>query len=196
MIAMDVVVLVHGLGRTSRSMSALGVALSALGYRIENWRYPSLLDSVESHAAMLREHIETIARSDAERIHFVTHSLGGIVARAALAQPFAKAGRVVMLAPPNRGSRAARWLARFSSWPRSLVQLSDAPGSFVRSLGIPRVEVGVIAGRYDGKVPVEKTHLEGQTDHLVVPAFHTWLMWRSDVRTQVAAFLRHGRFAR
>lgn len=194
---MDAVVLVHGLGRTTRSMAALGAALSLLGYRVVNWRYPSLTLSVESHAAALRERVEALEATDVERVHFVTHSLGGIVTRAALAGISAKKiGRLVMLAPPNRGSRAARWLGRISSWPRSLVQLSDAPDSFVNSLPAPRIEIGVIAGRHDGKVPVEMTHLEGQTDHLVVPAYHTWLMWRGDVQLQIAAFLRHGRFVR
>lgn len=177
-------------------MSGLAVYLRRSGTRVVNWRYPTLRLSVEAHAAALRALVLSLASSDVDRIHFVTHSLGGIVARAALAEPIAKVGRVVMLAPPNCGSRAARLLSRVSSWPRSLVQLSDAPDSFVRTLGAPCVEVGVIAGRYDGKVPVARTHLAGQADHLVVPAFHTWLMWRRDVCRQVSAFLRDGRFTR
>ena len=105
-------------------------------------------------------------------------------------------GRVVMLAPPNRGSRIARRLAPFlGRWIRPLADLSDAPDSAVNTLGLPvGVEIGIVAGRSDGRVRIEDTHLPGEADHLVVPGYHTFLMNSREVQDCTVRFLRTGRF--
>ena len=103
-----------------------------------------------------------------------------------------------MLAPPNQGSASARkWAPILGKLIKPLEQLSDDPNSAVNRFSAPSgVDFGVIAAASDGKVDLEDTHLRGETDHLVVPGYHTFIMKRPDVGEQVIPFLRHGRFER
>jgi pimeloyl-ACP methyl ester carboxylesterase len=196
----ETVVLLHGLGRLTLSMRGLGGFLERGGYRVVNWGYRSTTAVFERFGEALRAEL---ARLDAEpavaRIHIVGHSLGNIVARFALAlEKPRKLGRVVMLAPPNRGSRTARRLGPIlGRVVKPLPQLSDDPESDVNRLRPPEgLEIGVIAAADDGKVPVELTHVAGEQDHVVVPGWHTFIMDRADARAHVVEFLREGRFRR
>lgn len=194
----ETVVLLHGLGRTSRSMTRMHQYLEQQGYRVNDWGYQSIQEPIEVHGTRLRA---TLAEMDNDpqvsKIHLVTHSLGGIITRYALSESVPnKMGRVVMLAPPNSGSRVARHMAPLlGGVMKPLSQLSDDPESMVNQLPTPAgVEIGIIAAAGDGKVRVEDTHLLGETDHLVVLGFHTFIMNRRDVQNQVVEFLRNGRF--
>lgn len=192
------VVLLHGLGRTSLSMRPLAARLEAGGYDVHNWDYPSTQETIETHGENLRRLLaELNADPDVEQIHVVTHSLGGIITRQALLKdrPL-KLKRVVMLAPPNKGSASARfWAPLAGRVIKPLAGLSDDPDSAVNQMGVPRgVEVGIIAAAEDGKVDVDDTHLEGEVDHVVVPGYHTFIMDREDVASQVISFLKHGHF--
>ncbi len=194
----ETVVLLHGLGRTSASMKKLHKRLEQGGYCVKDWSYRSTRGRIEDHGQRLRDFLATID-SDAgvSRIHIVGHSLGGIVARYALTVEVPeKIGRVVMLAPPNRGSAAARKSAPLlGKIIKPLEQLSDDPASDVNQLAVPAgIAFGVIAAAADGKVRPEDTHLPGEADHLVVPGFHTFIMNRDDVCDAVLAFLKGGRF--
>ena len=194
----ETVLLVHGLGRTSRSLSRLHRHLREAGYGVIDWSYPSARRRIEAHGVRLREALSALDGDPGIlKIHLVGHSLGGILARHALTLGVPrKMGRVVMLAPPNRGSRLARRLAPvLGPWIAPLPQLSDDSWSAVNRLGVPRgVEIGVIAATGDGKVRVEDTHLPGEADHLLVPGTHTFIMNRAEVREEVVEFLRRGRF--
>ena len=192
----DLVVLVHGMGRTSSSMVALAWALEAQGYRVLNWGYSSTCCTVAELGKQLAEDPRLQAGSQ-ERVHFVGHSLGTVIIRWVLAnQPPPRAGRVVMLAPPNQGSHEAdRMAARFGRILKPLPELRTEATSTARTLALPRgIEVGVIAGKYDGKVSVAETHLAGEAAHVVVPATHSFLMLRSDVTELTVRFLRTGGF--
>ena len=194
----ETVVLLHGLGRTSASMSKLHRRLEQGGYRVKDWSYRSTRGRIEDHGQRLHDLLATIdSDPGVSRIHIVGHSLGGIVARYALTVEVPeKIGRVVMLAPPNRGSAAARRLAPLlGKIIRPLEQLSDDPASDVNQLAVPaRIEFGVIAAAADGIIRPEDTHLPGEADHLVVPGSHTFIMNRDDVCDAVFAFLKGGRF--
>jgi triacylglycerol lipase len=208
------VVLLHGLGRTDRAMRPLEDALVRAGYRVHNLTYPSLAEQPAQLVAIVQQQLDACC-ARAERLHFVTHSLGGLIARAALAQqPRANLGRVVMLAPPNNGS-AYGDLARAASPSAAervpaIAALGTDPAGFARALPAPSYELGVIAGtrtvnpldavvlagESDGAVSVESAQLAGMADFIRVDATHASIRRRADVHAQVIAFLRSGRFER
>lgn len=210
----DGVLLLHGLCRTSRSMENLSQALQAQGYRVVNLGYPSRSDTVEA----LAEHILSVgfdspSLADCPRIHVVTHSMGAILLRAYLSRHrVPRLGRVVMLAPPNRGSELVDRFRRHS-WFRRLhgpagMQLGTSIQDLPRRLGPVDFELGVIAGsgRFlqpgswflprpnDGKVSVLSTRVRGMKEHLTVHAGHTFLMDRPEVQAHTLQFLRTGSF--
>ena len=198
--AAEAVVLLHGLGRTHRSMLVLQRALERDGYLTWNRGYPSRRAPVEALRAVVGIAIEDCRARGAARIHFVTHSLGGILVRAYFRDHrVPEAGRVVMLAPPNRGSaivdrhRASAWFRWFTG--PAGQQLGTGPDSLPNRLPPLPIEVGVIAGRHDGKVPVANTALEGMKAQLVVASAHTFIMNSPVVVRQVKAFLRYGSFS-
>jgi triacylglycerol lipase len=195
----ELVVLVHGLGRTRLSMLPLEWSLERAGYDVLNWGYSSTCCDVHSLAERLSADVAAYPGQAPKRIHFVGHSLGGILIRAAIAEsPPENLGRVVMLAPPNGGSAAADRYVRWVGWLlQPLSELTTQPAATVHALLPPeRVEIGVIAGEFDGKVTVAESHLLGETDHVVVPSAHTLIMTRVDVSQLVISFLQSGRFDR
>lgn len=210
----DCVVLLHGLARSEASMLILQQVLEFHGYRTVNETYPS-------DTAPISELVDYVGRSAAqcgdERMHFVTHSLGGILVRAWLAQGHpANLGRVVMLAPPNHGSEIVdairqndvlNEVATFLNGPAT-VQLGTGSDSFVDTLPPVDFELGVIAGdvpinpigaavigqRSDGTVSVDSTRVEGMADHVTIDASHTLIMMNPIAMAEVLEFLRNGVF--
>lgn len=194
----EVVVLVHGLLMVGPVMKPLEWRLQRAGFGVINWTYWTTRDNIEIHGQRLHRTLSDLdADPTVSRIHLLTHSMGGIVTRAALAhgKP-AKLGRIVMLAPPNHGSRAARWLAPLlGGIVRPFRELSSGEGSYVRRApGLEGVEFAVIAARWDILVQRESTHLAGQRDHLVLNGFHTPLVWQSSTAQRAIRFLKTGRF--
>lgn len=191
------VVLVHGLGRTKLSMLPLAWALEREGYEVLNWGYSSYSHSIPELGERLAAELEARPGGRPERVHFVGHSLGSIVVRWVLAnRPPEGVGRVVMLAPPNQGSRTADRYAPWLGWLlKPLPELRTGGGSTARTIpAVEGVEVGVVAGEYDGKVTVAETHLAGEDAHVVVPAAHTFIMSRRDVWRLVVGYLERGEF--
>lgn len=210
--ASDCVVLLHGLWRTDASMNKMERELGDAGYLVRNTDYDSTEKAVEELA---EEAIPRAVKScgDAETIHFVTHSMGGIILRQYLeTDGIDRLGRVVMLGPPNQGSEVVdtwrkvpgfKWFAG----PAGL-QLGTGAASIPRSLGPATFDVGIIAGTQsinpilstllpdsdDGKVSVEATRVEGMNDHVEMPVTHVFMMRDDDVIGQVRYYLEHGRF--
>jgi pimeloyl-ACP methyl ester carboxylesterase len=208
----EVVVLVHGLLRSDRSMAPLAKSLEDAGYRTVSLDYPTTKLPPEELVEYVDREVSECC-SEAGRVHFVTHSLGGLVVRGVIARHRPAAlGRVVMLAPPNHGSE---WVDRFGSLSLfrmilgpTAVELGTAPQGFPQRLPPPDYEVGVIAGTTsyrlgadsvlgganDGTVSVASTRLDGMTDFATVEESHTFIMRSDTVAELVRTFLRAGRF--
>ena len=182
-----------------RSMRPIERMLVAEGYRVVNWGYPSLAGSISRHADRLGQILERLDRDPGTTaIHAVTHSMGGAILRCALRQRTpGKTGRIVMLAPPNAGSRLASLpLGPFRRWLPQIAELSTAADSFVNRLPEPTdFQVGVIAADRDFVVDIDATRLRCQRDHLVLVSSHQGLPVRAETSRHVLAFLRGGRFA-
>jgi triacylglycerol lipase len=209
------VVVVHGLGRTSRSMSLLAARLAHAGFRVVDFDYPSTSETLEELTARLDRELSLCCAGEEETVHFVTHSMGGVVVWAYLAgRAPGYGGRVVMLAPPAGGSELIDLLAE-TPLLESLVGPAGAGLGTDSTRATARLapvgfELGVIAGDRslnpltswiipgpdDGKVGVEAARVPGAVDFLVVPGTHTFLMNRGDVADQIVHFLRHGAFSR
>ncbi len=214
--AVDCVVLLHGLARTAASMDAMQQALAEAGFETANIDYPSRHHTVEELAAtVVPEGVESCrARQGVERIHFVTHSLGGILVRQFLAgNELDELGRVVMLAPPNQGSAAVdelRHLPGFD-WLNGPAgrQLGKGENSVPLRLGPADFELGIIAGSRtidpvtsavldnpdDGRVSVADTRLEGMRDFVVVEHSHAFIMRMREPIELTIRFLTRGSFA-
>ncbi len=211
------VILLHGLARTHFSMLPMQHALSAAGYCVINVDYPSRQLPIEALAFLVIERGLQASRKqcDCKTIHFVTHSLGGILVRQYLSQhEIKRLGRVVMLAPPNQGTEAVDFLRKVPGYsllngPAGL-QLGTSPQDVPRKLGAVDFELGVIAGKVslnpllsamipspdDGKVSVQNTRVEGMRDFIILPLNHTFIMRSKEAHRQTLHFLRHGQFDR
>ena len=206
------VILLHGLGRTDRSMRPLASRLTDAGFRVHNLRYPSTNHTPDELLALIHTNIG-VCCTNARRVHFVTHSLGGVLVRAYLADHrLANLGRVVMLAPPNQGSEIVDALGESAAFQWTFgptgAQLGTGEDSLPNRLPPPYYEVGVIAGTRsvnpvgsamipdanDGAVAVERTRLRGMSDFMTLPVSHTFIMRAPETARQTIHFLRHGRF--
>ncbi len=145
------VVLLHGLGRTYRSMNTLEKKLAASGFKVTNIDYPSRDYPIDRLADIVGDHIEGMDTAPAARINFVTHSLGGILVRWLHGHGRLKnIGRVVMLSPPNQGSEIVDKLAGNpvveAAMGPAFHQLGTDSSSLPASLGPVDFELGVITG--------------------------------------------------
>jgi triacylglycerol lipase len=209
------VVLLHGFARTELSMMPLQWGLEEAGFAVVSPTYPSLFHPIQELAILgVEQGIEECHALGLQRLHFVTHSLGGVLVRQYLSQGnIAGLERVVMLGPPNQGSQTADYVTSLSLLrpltPEAVEQLGTGDRSIPRRLGPVMFELGVIAGTgslglmpgspegaSDGTVAVEETMVPGMLDFLEMPVGHTFMMWDDEVLRQVIHFLRYGRFDR
>ncbi len=210
----ECVVLLHGLNRSWRAMRTMAKALQEAGFSTVNVDYPSQAGTIEVIAPLAVDTglIECRA-TGASRIHFVTHSIGGILIRYQNEHaPIPDLGRVVMLAPPNQGSEI---VDKTRDWPGFEIfsgaagaQLGTDDDSVPKQLGPVDFDLGVIAGTGtiniftsallpdpdDGKVSVASTRVDGMKDFLVVGNSHRYITRSEVVTRNAAAFLRTGAF--
>ena len=192
------VALVHGYLANKYMMAVLAGRLRRRGYAPTAWGYWNIRCSLLVHADRFARQLESLdADPGTDVIHVVTHSMGGIVTRAALDRYRPrKLGRVVMLAPPNRGSFVAtRAVGTFGRFLKPVVELSTAPDSLVNLLPMPPdLDLGVIAAEYDALVSEASTRPDVPHAFVALPTWHTGLLFRRETADLVAGFLATGRF--
>ncbi len=204
----DVIIFIHGLGRTKNSMSKAQKYFSDLGYLTENINYPSRrLEVAEITENFLAPIIQKYKNLDSvNKIHIVSHSMGGIITRYYLQNNSLPNGsRIVMLAPPNKGSKIIDSFKK-NSVIETLMNNILGPAGMSLSTdnnSIPNTindnlqnEIGVIIGKFDGKVSKESAKLKGMKDYLVVNRTHSFLMERKSVLVQIENFLKLGYFVK
>ncbi len=207
------VILLHGLARTNASMAVLAQQLTDQGYHVINQDYPSREGRIEDLANIaIPPALEQC--TDFDEIHFVTHSLGGILVRQYLSQhTIPQLKHVVMLGPPNQGSEVVDTLQNVPGFHfingDAGLQLGTGKLSLPNTLGPANFDVGIIAGTQsinlilstfipgtdDGKVSIESTKLEGMADHIEIATSHPFMMKNDDVIKQVSHYLTYGKFA-
>ena len=215
--AREAVVILHGVAINTRFTARLARLIAAAGYDVHNLDYPSrTVPLAELGPRWLTAKLAELGVDRAPRLHFVTHSMGGLIVRGFLAahRP-GNLGRVVTIVPPHHGSAVSDKLRRLPViWRiigRNLGALGTGPDAYWRTLP-PRAdfELGVIAGSFalnplgllfltrpnDGTVAETSTRLEGMADHLLLPSNHTLILFRRRTAEQAIAFLRTGRFTR
>lgn len=208
-------VLLHGLARTHRSMRPVGDYLRDKGWLVINQGYPSRSKPLEELSQEVGVGFARCLEQGvaADRIDFVTHSMGGLLLRKWVQDTQTEFGRAVMLGPPNNGSElvdriGATLVFRAYNGPAG-TQLGTDANAVWRSLPPVSFELGVIAGfgeeggflgRHvaapnDGKVSVASTRVAGMSDHLKIRAGHTFMMNNPEIHHQISHFLLHGSFA-
>jgi pimeloyl-ACP methyl ester carboxylesterase len=213
--AREHVILLHGLARTERSMAPMQRALEGEGFGVTNLGYPSRARTIAELSETIEPALAAARREGAERVHFVTHSMGGILVRSYLSRhAVPELGRVVMLAPPSQGSEVVDALGGLAvfGWVNGPAgrELGTDERSMPNQLGPVNYPVGVIAGNRsinwinsllipgedDGKVSLDRTKLAGMADHLVLPVTHPFILRDETAIRQTICFLRTGRFTR
>jgi hypothetical protein len=208
------VVLLHGLGRRRDSLRKIDAVLRTFGYETVNIGYPSTRADISAHAERVERILDQLP--PAPRTSFVTHSLGGLVARTVLARTAAWRRRttvasLVMMAAPNRGCRAAGILKTLQPflWVAGPAGL-DATPERAAQIPHPECRFGIIAGGTgsttgynpflrgdnDGLICIDEATLPGAADRITIRSSHTWIMDHPEAIDGTLYFLRHGEFAR
>jgi pimeloyl-ACP methyl ester carboxylesterase len=210
----DCVILLHGLARSDGSMEKMEQVLTERGYFVQNIDYESTRFDIQTLARQAIEPALEACPVDIP-VHFVTHSMGGILVRQYLSEnSIDRLGRVVMLGPPNKGSEVVDKLGDFPGFyfinGDAGLQLGTGDTSVPNLLGPANFDVGIIAGTRsinlilssmipgtdDGKVSVENTKLEGMNDHIEMEVTHPFMMQNVEVIDQVIYYIENGRFRR
>jgi triacylglycerol lipase len=210
----EAVLILHGIARSAKSMQSIAECIQRRGYDVLNLDYPSRKHSLEELTEIIHPHVGRFNLEKYRKLHFVTYSMGGLLARVFLNRYRPEnLGRVVMLAPPNTGSEVADFwkdnrLYKKIYGPAGQQLTTDQTG-IIPVLG-ERVdyELGIITGDRsidplhwfiipgpnDGKVSVESTRLRGMTAHTVIHATHTFIMNNSEAHRLIVYFLENGSF--
>lgn len=203
------VILLHGAIRSSKSMNQMATMVQQEGFTAVPFDYPSTRVGIDRSAEFLQQVIERL--DGIKTIHFVTHSMGGLVVRSWSGRyEDRRVGRLVMLGVPNRGAQMAdrvkgNLLFRILYGPAGQ-QVGSDPDGFIAKLAIPKFEFAVIAGKAgkpggynplvpgddDGTVAITSTRLPGAIDFASIRGLHSFLMNQPQVIDWTRRFLKSG----
>ena len=208
----ELVILLHGIKDKPYMMWKLENNLKKANYSVLNLHYPSVDAEMDSILNLLHSRIDSLDNVYG-KIHFVTHSLGGIVVRAYLSQYDNQDFKsMVMIAPPNKGAIMAERFEDFFLYKwmygETGQKLGKDSSDYWQQFSPPDIPFGVIAGGLkngsgfnplipgddDGTVGVEETRIKGARDFIVLTGLHTSLLWQDSTVQQVLYFLKHGKF--
>ena len=207
----EIIILLHGLGRSNTSMWLLAHRLEGAGYFVQQVEYDSLHQDPDEILKDISSQINLCCQVHTQSVHFVGHSLGGLMVRAYLQNyKVDKLGRVVLLGTPNKGTEAADHFS--NSWLMDILgptakALGTDDKSFPKSLKAPYYPVGIIAGenkskfndpvipgKDDGLISVEATKIDGMTDFIIIETGHSMMRYNSEVADQTIEFIKNGVF--
>ncbi|MCG8671408.1 MAG: hypothetical protein MI867_18535 [Pseudomonadales bacterium] len=207
----ETVILLHGLGRSDMAMWLLEHRLENAGYKVFSIDYDSIQQTPNQVLGSVFSDIEKCCKEAEATIHFVGHSLGGLIIRAYLGQHDVKnLGKVVLIGSPSNGTPVVdkyrdSWWMQFAG--EMTLALGTDDNGFAKSLPKPDYSLGVIAGTVerssndeiipgadDGLVPVESTKIEGMSDFILLPISHSAMRYDADVAAQTITYLRNGSF--
>ena len=203
------VVLIHGLWFSGYILFVLARRLRRQGFAVYTFSYPSVRADLRVNAARFARFLDTL---DADIVHLVGHSLGGILIRALFHHyPQHKPGRIVTLGTPHGGSRVARHLSRQAFWRGAMGKgvaqlLAGAPQYWkpppreigvicgTRSFGLGRLLYRGLPRPNDGLLTVKESAYPEAREHLALPVSHTGMLFSREVADQVEYFLTSGKF--
>ena len=213
--ANDLVVLLHGIMRSKTDMVPLTRFLKKSGYDTLNILYPARKKSLEDLTEFVHEKIITSPDYTPDKtLHFVTHSLGGLLARYYIAtRKPQNLGKVVMLGTPNTGSEladvlgthklSAKLFHRFygpagaqlaTTYTHPETDINYPIGVIAGTLSINPLAAFILPKPHDGMVSVERTKINGMKDHIMLPTTHAFMMFNPKVMKQVEYFLKNEKF--
>jgi pimeloyl-ACP methyl ester carboxylesterase len=197
------VILVHGIWMPGAVMARMAARLREAGFECETFAYHGVTRGPKEATSRLAE---VLARAPT---HVLAHSLGGLVTLQALRDfPQLPVQRVVCLGSPLRGSGAVQGM-RQRAWAAATLGLAAELLEHGFENWNGSAEVGVIAGtvphglghvfagfseEHDGSVAVAETRLPGISDHAVISASHSGMLFSAEAARLAICFLREGRF--
>ncbi|WP_455203373.1 esterase/lipase family protein [Kaarinaea lacus] len=204
---MATVILIHGIWMNGWDMTLLRRRLRRAGFHAIQFSYSSVRNNLKQAAEQLQQ---LVRRQEDDEIHFVAHSLGGLLIRRLFSDfPQQKPGRIVTIGTPHQGSLVAKRLCKFSGgrWllGKSVEQglLGDVPPwSAEHQIGIIAGDRSFGVGRFltrlpkpnDGTVLVDETPLPGMSDYKILHVNHMGMVFSAAVAAEVIAFLQNGEF--
>lgn len=214
----DTVVIIHGIGQYAWNMAGVEFSLKKQGYKTLNISYPSLKKNIDSLSDVIHDELKRkgVWESASPKIHFTTHSMGGLVLKAYLNKykkeiPLKKLGQVVMLAPPHGGSDIADLLLNFLpyKWIYGPAGQELTTKAQIQNQAKIYYNLGIIAGNKewpyiiaahilpnesDGRVALEKTKIMGMKDHITLSATHSFIAWKPSIHKQIIYFIKNMKF--
>jgi len=205
----EAVVLIHGIWLTGFELKPLAVRLKRSGFETQHFSYPSIRRTPRENAERLHQRLQTV---DADIVHLVGHSLGGVVILHLFDRfPLQRPGRVLMLGSPLKSCLVAQRLSRIQIAGKLLIGRAGDGGLLgclpkwrgqrplgviagSKSIGIGRVFVPDLPTPNDGTVAVEETRIPGIDMHLIGPWTHLSMLFSPEVAEASCAFLKTGRF--